>query len=188
MITLKFKYITDNDGSKIIKEYRKQYSSVLHYAYNRRKEDTPEKECEKLIDNLNNINLIKSYLKRCAVKNATQLATANDENVIFGGKKNFIDRCNNKITNEQLKELRIGKLFVIGEANQHGNRMIRINEELNSFTFKPDRYTPINLEIVGLYKKYRKYLKQLYYLQSNKLIAITYQLDNEYIYLTLTRV
>ena len=29
MITLKFKYATDNDGSKIIKEYRKQYSSVL---------------------------------------------------------------------------------------------------------------------------------------------------------------
>ena len=184
MITLKFKYATDNDGSKIIKEYRKQYSSVLHYAYNRRKEDIPEKECEKLIDNLNNINLIKSYLKRCAVKNATQLATANDENVIFGGKKNFIDRCNNKITNEQLKELRIGKLFVIGEANQHGNRMIRINEDLNSFTFKPNRYTPINLEIVGIYKKYRKYLKQLYYLQTNKLIAITYQIDNDYVYLT----
>ena len=108
-----------------------------------------------------------------AVKNASQLCSANDENVVFGGKKNFIDRCNHKITNKQLKEYRIAKLFIIGEANQQGNRMFRINEDLNSFTFKPDRKTNINLKIVGLYKKYKKYLKQLLYLQNNKLIAIT---------------
>ena len=82
-------------------------------CYNRRKEEVSEKDCEKLINNLNNISLIKSYLKRCAVKNASQLCSANDENVVFGGKKNFIDRCNHKITNKQLKEYRIAKLFII---------------------------------------------------------------------------
>ena len=184
MITLKFKYTTDTESSNIIREYRKQYSSVLRYAYNRRKENVSEKDCEKLIDNLNNIILIKSYLKRCAVKNASQLYCANDENVIFGGKKNFIDRCKHKITNDELKKYRLSKLFIIGEANQHGNRMIRINEDLNFFIFKPDKKTNIKLEIVGLYKKYRKYLKQLLYLQNNKLISISYQLDDEYIYLT----
>ena len=184
MITLKFKYTTDIESSNIIREYRKQYSSVLHYVYNRRKEEVSEKDCEKLINNLNHVSLIKSYLKRCAVKNASQLCSANDENIVFGGKKNFIDRCNHKITNEQLKEYRIAKLFIIGEANQQGNRMFRINEDLNSFTFKPDRKTNINLKIVGLYKKYKKYLKQLLYLQNNKLIAITYQLDSECVYLT----
>ena len=184
MITLKFKYTANTESSKIIREYRKQYSSVLRYAYNRRKENISEKDCEKLIDKLNNITLIKSYLKRCAVKNASQLCSANDENIIFGGKKNFIDRCKHKITNGDLKEYRLSKLFIIGEANQFGNRMVKINENLNSFIFKPDKKTNIKLEIVGLYKKYRKYLKQLLYLQNNKLISISYQLDNEYIYLT----
>ena len=184
MITLKIKYTTNIESSNIIREYRKQYSSVLRYAYNRRKENISEKECEKLIDKLNNITLIKSYLKRCAVKNASQLCSANDENIIFGGKKNFLDRCDYKITNEELKERRLSKLFIIGESNQYANRMIRINEGINSFTFKPDRKTNISLEICGLYKKYRKYLKQLLYLQNNKLISISYQLDDDYIHLT----
>ena len=152
MITLKIKYTTNIESGNIIREYRKQYSSVLRYAYNRRKENISEKECEKLIDKLNNITLIKSYLKRCAVKNASQLCSANDENIIFGGKKKFIDRCYHKITNEELKECRLSKLFIIGESNQYANRMIRINEDINSFTFKPDRKTNISLEICGLYK------------------------------------
>lgn len=36
MQTLKIKYTTDAQSSDMIREYRKQYSSVLHYAYNRR--------------------------------------------------------------------------------------------------------------------------------------------------------
>lgn len=71
MITLKIKYATTEDGLNLIKEYRKQYSSVLHYAYNRRYEGVSEKNIEHQISLLNNIPLIKSYFKRCAVKNAT---------------------------------------------------------------------------------------------------------------------
>ena len=68
MITLKIKYKTTEDGLNLIKEYRKQYSSVLHFAYNRRYEGISEKDVEHQISSLNNIPLIKSYLKRCAVK------------------------------------------------------------------------------------------------------------------------
>ena len=68
MITLKIKYTTTEDGLKLIKEYRKQYSYVLHYAYNRRYEGVSEKDIEHQISLLNSIPLIKSYLKRCAVK------------------------------------------------------------------------------------------------------------------------
>ena len=57
MITLKIKYTTTDDGLNLIKEYRKQYSSVLHYAYNRRYEGVNEKETEKQISLLNNIQL-----------------------------------------------------------------------------------------------------------------------------------
>ena len=59
MITLKIKYTTTDDGLNLIKEYRKQYSSVLHYAYNRRYEDVSEINTEHQINSLNNILLIK---------------------------------------------------------------------------------------------------------------------------------
>ena len=185
MITLKIKYKTTEDGLNLIEEYRKQYSSVLHYAYNRRYENISEKDTEHQISSLNNITLIKSYLKRCAVKNATQLIKDGDnKQLIFGGKKNFIDRCKGKITKYEFLDKRLSKLFIIGEANQHGNRMVAINEDLQSFTFKPTIKDKIILTVDGRYKKYKSILNKLYYLQQDKEISITYQLDNKYVYLT----
>ena len=185
MITLKIKYKTTEDGLNLIEEYRKQYSSVLHYAYNRRYENISEKDTEHQISSLNNITLIKSYLKRCAVKNATQLIKDGDnKQLIFGGKKNFIDRCKGKITKDEFLDKRLSKLFIIGEANYHGNRFIVINEDLQSFTFKPTMKDRIVLDIDGRYKRYKSILNKLYYLQQDKKIPITYQLDNGYIYLT----
>ena len=185
MITLKIKYTTTEDGLNLIKEYRKQYSSVLHYAYNRRYEGVNEKDVENQISSLNNIPLIKSYLKRCAVKNATQLIKDEGEKqLIFGGKKNFIERCKGKITKDEFLNKRLSKLFIIGEANKHSNRMVVINDDLESFTFKPTIKDRIILNIDGRYKRYKSILNKLYHLQQDKQISITYQLDNEYIYLT----
>ena len=185
MITLKIKYTTTEDGLNLIGEYRKQYSSVLHYAYNRRYEGVSEKDTEHQLSSLNNIPLIKSYLKRCAVKNATQLIKENDKKqLIFGGKKNFIDRCKNKITKDEFLDKRLSKLYIIGEVNYHGNRMMIINEDLESFIFKPTRKDRIILNIDGRYKKYKSILNKLYHLQKDKQMPITYMLDNEYIYLT----
>ena len=185
MITLKIKYTTTEDGLNLIKEYRKQYSSVLHYAYNRRYEGVSEKDVEKQISSLNNIPLIKSYLKRCAVKNATQLIKDKGEKqLIFGGRKNFIERCKGKITKDEFLNKRLSKLFIIGEANQYSNRMVTINNDLESFTFKPTLKDRIILNIEGRYKRYKTLLNKLYHLQQDKQISITYQLDNEYVYLT----
>ena len=163
MITLKIKYTTTEDSLNLIKEYRKQYSSVLHYAYNRRYEGISEKNIEYQISSLNNIPLVKSYLKRCAVKNATQLIKDGDnKQLIFGGKKNFIARCKSKITKDEFLNKRLSKLFIIGEANQHGNRMVVINDDLDSFTFKPTIKDKIVLSIDGRYKRYKTLLNKLY--------------------------
>lgn len=185
MITLKIKYTTTEDGLNLIKEYRKQYSSVLHYAYNRRYEGISEKDIEHQISSLNNIPLIKSYLKRCAVKNSTQLIKDGyNKQLIFGGRKNFIERCKGKITKDEFLNKRLSKLFIIGEANQHGNRMVVINDDLESFTFKPTLKDKIVLSVNGRYKRYKSILNKLYHLQQDKQISITYRLDNEYVYLT----
>ena len=184
MITLKIKYTTTKDGLNLIREYRQQYSSVLHYAYNRRFDGINEKETEKQLNSLNNIHLIQSYLKRCAVKHATQLIEDDDKKRIFGGRKNFIARCKGKINRDEFLEKRLSNLYIIGEANQHGNRFIKINEDLESFIFKPTRKDKITLNINGSYKRYKSTLNKLYHLQQDKHIPITYELDNEYIYIT----
>ena len=184
MITLKIKYTTTEDGLNLIREYRKQYSSVLHYAYNRRYENISEKETEKQLNSLNNIPLIKSYLKRCAVKHATQLIKTDDKKRIFGGKKNFIARCKGKISRDEFLQKRLSNLYIIGEANKNGNRFVTINEDLESFTFKPTIKDKITLYIGGRYKRYKSTLNKLYHLQQDKQIPITYELDNEYIYIT----
>ena len=184
MITLKIKYTTTEDGLNLIKEYRKQYSSVLHFAYNRRYEGVSENDTYQRIFSLNNISLIKSYISRCAVKHATQLIKTDDRKRIFGGKKNFIARCKGKITKDEFLNKRLSNLYIIGEANQHGNRMVVINDDLDSFTFKPTKKDKIILSIAGIYKRYKSILNKLYHLQQDKQIPITYELDNEYIYLT----
>ena len=184
MITLKIKYTTTEDGLNLIKEYRKQYSSVLHYAYNRRYDGVNENDTEKQITSLNNIPLIQSYLKRCSVKHATQLIETDDRKRIFGGRKNFIDRCKGKINRGEFLNKRLSNLYIIGEANRHSNRFIKINEDLESFIFKPTRKDKIVLSIDGSYKRYKSVLNKLYHLQQDKQIPITYELDNEYIYIS----
>ena len=155
MITLKIKYTTTEDSLNLIREYRQQYSSVLHYAYNRRFDGFNEKETEKQLNSLNNIHLIKSYLKRCAVKLATRLIEIDKKKRIFGGRKNFIARCKGKISRDEFIEKRLSNLYVVGESNYHGNRFIKINEDLESFIFKPTRRDKITLNINGGYKRYK---------------------------------
>ena len=81
-------------------------------------EGVSEKDIEHQIGSLNNIPLIKSYLKRCAVKNATQLIKEGDnKQLIFGGKKNFIQRCKCKITKDEFLYKRLSKLYFIGSIS-----------------------------------------------------------------------
>lgn len=184
---MKIKYTTDAQSSDMIREYRRQYSSVLHYAYNRRVEGVSEKETEALCQSLNNTPLIKSFHRRCAVKNASQLVKSQGDNegrVIFGGKKNCTNRAKGLITKQTYREQRIGKLFIIGEANKHGNRMIRINEDIESFTFTPERGKSATLTIAGGYRRYKEMLRKLYDLQQSLSAPITYSLDGEYVYVS----
>ena len=62
---------------------------------------------------------------------------------------------------DEFLEKRLSNLFIIGEANQHGNRMMIINENLESFTFKPTIKNKIILTINGRYKRYKSILNKL---------------------------
>lgn len=188
MQTIKLKYTAEAEASAIIREYRRQYSSVLHFVFNRRADGVSEKDTEVLASKLNNVPLIKSYLRRCAVKNASQILKARQDDeeikVIFGSRKVFIDRAQGKISKEEFKDKRLGRLFIIGEANQYGNRLIRMSSDCRTFTFTPVRGTSMLLTVVGGYRRFKPMLERLYQLQQSKLAPITYSLDNEYLCIT----
>ena len=151
--------------------------------YNRVKESKSEKVCRELSKNLNNINLLDSYMIQCSIKDAIQLST--NDKVIFGGKKNYFDRMNNKISKEEFRNNRLSPLYIMGEATHyHCNRKFQIQKDLSSILFKPSKKIHINLELGNLKKNYKKILNHLVEHQKMDDIPITYKLSSEYVYIS----
>ena len=181
MQTLKIKYKTNKENLNLIKDYQRQYSSCLHYFYNRIQEGLSEKQCRDLFQKLNNTNKLDFIMKECAIKEALQLK--DKQKIIFGGKKNFFDRLKGNISIEQFKENKLSPIYVIGRKNlPFGNQKFKLTEDLNIF-FKPTRNQNILLELNN-YLNYKPILKQLYYLGLQKQICITYKLDQNYVYIS----
>ena len=191
LITYKFKYEASDEAKDFILKCMKQYTSMLHYAYNRVIDGwTPKQIKDALKTQLNNVELMDSAMASCAQQQASglneQIKSSDNPNrrIIFGGKKNYIRRCKKLISKEEYQSKRISPLMSIGEANQRANRKFRINQDLHSITFQIDRYNHHTLSLKGVYGKREKVLSKLYELQEKKEIPITYQLDREYVYLS----
>ena len=184
MQTIKLKYEVEKlEDKDLILQYLKQYSNCLHFMYNRVKEEKSEKECRELSKSLNHIELLDSYLIQCSIKDAIQLPTK--DKVIFGGKKNYFDRMNNKISKEEFRNNRLSPLYIIGEATHyHCNRKFQIQKDLSSILFKPSKKIHINLELGNLKKNYKKILNHLVEHQKMDDIPITYKLSSEYVYIS----
>ena len=185
MQTLKIKYSVKTDEEReLVLSFIRQYSSCLHFAYNRVKEDVGEKEYTKLTESLNNIDLMSKWTVHCAYKEATQLIATNDK-VVFGGKRNFIQRCKNRITKEKFQRNRLSPFYCIGDKEHHGNRFFRIQKELDSILFMPSRHIRFDLNLeYGNRKNIRKILKKLLDLQVNCRASVTFKLGLDYIYIT----
>ena len=189
LITIKLKYKTDEESSTRIKEYRRQYSSVFKVYFNRLSEGIPSKEILHL--ELNNVGLMGSAFKGSALTEARTLLKvwdskkSQEKNLIFGGRKSFLDRIKGKISKEELQERRLQKLCCIGQAEKHGNIMFSIQEDFN-ILFKPSKKEHIILEVLESQKKrYSRELKAIYIKSFlEKKYPITYHLDSEFVYLS----
>ena len=188
MQTIKLPYKTDNDieSSNIIFNYMKQYSSCLHFMYNRiNKDNLSETEIKHLP--INNINLLDSWFKQSCVKEASQIYKTNKDNkLIFGGKKNYFDRIKGNITSDEFKLNKLSPIYSIGEGSNPGvrsNRKFQISSDIKTIVFQPNRSNKIKLELPSLRNNYNNILKKLYILQENKQTSITYKLDSKYIYI-----
>ena len=186
MITLKLKYrLKDEQDMSLIIDYQRQYSSCLHFLYNRISDNPSikEKELRLLYDNVNNCSLINKWLFQCAIKEARQIYNSRGAKVIFGGKANYFKRNNLAITKEEYKSKRISPIYSIGEANYKGNRFFRLKPD-NVLTFKPNRLCHIDLELIGLRKHRQSIISKLTELANLKKATITYKLSSEYIWIS----
>lgn len=186
MITVKLPYYTDcTNDSYLILDYIKQYSSCLHFMYNRVRDGISETEIKHLF--INNVDLLDSWFKQSCVKEAAQIhIISKDKKVIFGGKANYLNRLNNRISKEEYKSKRLSALYSIGEGSNpdvKSNRKFAISPDLSVIVFKPNRNTKINLYLPKLKKNYLETIKKLYYKQEEKNFSISYKLDTKYIYI-----
>ena len=181
IITLKLKYSTDENSKSRILEYIKNYNNVLHFTYNRLHEnkDLKTKEITVLQKIMNNI-FVDSHFKNSAIFDSKSLLR--NEKVIFGGKKLFIDRCQNKISKDEFQIKKLRPLYSVGESDKKGNRKFSIVTE-NHIIFKPNKNEHFLLEI-NPSKNYQKYLLKLSDLVNQKKIPIDFKLDLDYVYIS----
>lgn len=181
IITLKLKYSTDENSKTRILEYIKNYNNIFRFTYNRLHENDKlkTKEITELQKSMNNI-FVDSWFKDSVIFDSKSLLK--NDKVIFGGKKLFIDRCQNKISKEEFRLKKLRPLYSVGESHKKGNRKFSIVTE-NHIIFKPTRNEHFLLEI-NPSRNYQKYLLQLIELSQNKQITINFKLDLNYIYIS----
>lgn len=193
MITIKLPYKSTDKFQSTLLERRKQYTSIVRYAYNRYCEGYTQKEI--LFDcntKLNNVNKVNCFIKICGILEANQLwnrhnRKKNSKLIIFGGKLNFKQRCKNKITKEEYQSKRILSLNIQADKLKQGNRHFILDIiENNQLVFKLDRKHHYNLELPKLRQNIKKQLYKLQELNENKDTYYCYsiKLNEKYIYIS----
>lgn len=193
MITLKIKYKASEEFQSLLKEYRREQSSVVRIAYNMFLDGLNERQIRENLF-VYNFSLLDSWFIQSGIKDAQGLhkmiLEQQEEDkpvrkVIFGGKFNLKQYLKKKITKEEFKNNRLRPLSVVGEAPQSGNRKFRLDIEKDQILFQ-DKRGKIK-PILSLQPQLRDRLEQLQYIQDQakaKKQPLTVSVDEEYIYLT----
>lgn len=181
MITIKLPYKANQNDIDIINQYQKDYSSLVRSIYNHKlkgKSDIETRLYSKSIKQLN------CWFAESALYDVKTVIKNNKENIIFGSKKQFIRRCKGLITNEQYRESRILPIYSVGQTNQFGNRLFRLNIlENNQIIFKPNSKTKIELNLPQLKPNIKKQLIEVEKYSKNKEIPFTIRLNKTHIYI-----
>ena len=186
IITMKMKYHTETkEDSERIFQMMVNYNNVVKCTYNYllKHPKASTAEISHYQNSLNNI-FLDTHFKGSAIYEAKGLIKRNGENkVIFGGKKLFLQRCQNKITKEEFYKEKQIPIYRVGQANQKGNTKFSIITE-EYILFKPTRNEHILLTLESVGKNYQKRLLELSELANQKKISIDFKLDSEYVYVS----
>ena len=187
MQTIKIKYTINDNDKLLLNDYIKQYNHVYRVAFNSLQSHKKNKLSE--LTNLNNIDLLDSWFIQSAnyeVKTLYKLV--GDKKVIFGGRKNFIKRCQHKISYDEFNSYRFYPLCSYGEKKSgtksvHGNRKFKLSDDLTFITLKlKEKKTKISLPI-NLHSNIKYILKNIYTHQILDDTPITYKIDYNYVYI-----
>jgi IS605 OrfB family transposase len=182
MITVKLPYVTDQP--EIIQEYQKRYSPVIRSAYNL-SIDLSRTEKRHVLKSRFPGN--DAWFQECALLEGISMRESDSEKEkcrIFGGRKLFSDRISNKITKEEWRIARLLPLSIVGEANQKGNRKVKLDIQNKVIWLKFDRQTHVKLQLPNLNKNYRNQLLGLEDATSNKLMPFSVKINSRYIYIS----
>ena len=187
MQTIKIKYTIDNTDKLLLNDYIKQYNHVYRVSFNNLQSHKKNKLSE--LTNLNNIDLLDSWFIQSANYESKFLYNLiGDKKVIFGGRKNFIKRCQHNISYDEYNSRRFQPLCSYGEKKSgtktvHGNRKFKLSNDLTFITLKlKERKIKINLPKY-LHSNIKYILKHIYIHQILDDIAITYKIDYNYVYI-----
>lgn len=187
MQTIKIKYTINDNDKLLLNDYIRQYNHVYRVAFNNLQSHKKNKLSK--LTNLNNIDLLDSWFIQSAnyeVKTLYKLV--GDKKVIFGGRKNFIKRCQNKISYDEYNSYRFQPLCSYGEKKSgtksvHGNRKFKLSDDLIFITLKlKERKIKINLPKY-LHSNIKYILKNVYVHQILDDTPITYKIDYNYVYI-----
>ena len=186
MKTIKLPYKCNIDKN-ILFDLMNQQSNIVHIAYNQFKNGMEEKDVRLYIKNMNNIHL-GSWLIQCAIKKASYLWKKDKETKViscFGGKHLFKKLSQKKISKDEWKRKRLFPIMSQGEQNQKGNRLFKLDFENRKIYFNLDRKNKFEIDINWNYhKNYLYELEQVNRLAKEKKIAISIEMDFEYVYIT----
>lgn len=184
MITIKLPYESSSEMREKLSILRKQYSSVVRYAYNRFNDSFNEKMIRNSLSGLNNIHDLDVWSKQCAILESKSIKEKNKHiKVIFGGKNNFIKRCKNKISKEEFNEKRLLPLTIYGEKSRQGNRKFKLNIiNNNEIIFKNKFNEHFILTLPNLRNNYKKILYKLQELNENGGFTYQVKLTEKFIY------
>ena len=187
MQTIKIKYTINDNDKLLLNDYIKQYNHVYRVAFNNLQLHKKNKLAE--LTNLNNIDLLDSWFIQSANYESKFLYNLiGDKKVIFGGRKNFIKRCQNKISYDEYNSYRFQPLCSYGEKKSgtksvHGNRKFKLSDDLTFIILKlKERKIKINLPKY-LHSNIKYILKNVYMHQILDDVAITYKIDYNYVYI-----
>lgn len=175
MKTISLPYYCSDEDMNFIKDEVRKSSNMIRYAYNRFLEVKSEKDIRALAHTLNNIPT-DSWFIQCAIKKADYLNKANKDKVIFGGKFNFFQRLQKKISKEEYQLKRLLAIYSQGEKLRKGNRKFALDMINNQIIFKFSAKKKIILKLPNLHKNYLSELISLQTLAENKRIAFSVEL------------
>lgn len=182
-ITLKLKYQTENLSRilEMIKNYNSLFGLTYNFMFENEKAST--KEILAFLKSKNNI-FLDTYFKNGAIYDCKgEISKKKEKKIVFGGKKLFLERQNNKISKEEYKIAKLRPLQVVGAAYNKGNCKFQIISE-SEILFKPNSGEHFLLKLESVGRNYEKKLKALLQAQNKCDLPITYKLSKDYVFVT----